>query len=173
MDIANLLGDKTLKPKQKVEKLSSLLLSNLVDPGAVIQFAVSAKESPKATCIEALEFATKERPALLNKKGFEFVSQALTEKAPRVKWESAKVIANTASLHKGALGEAVKNLLQNTEHEGTVVRWSAALALGEILKLETKHRKELLPAIEAIIQREEKDSIRKIYMAAIKKIKQG
>jgi hypothetical protein len=94
----------------------------------------------------------------------------LTAKAPRIKWESAKVIGNTANLFITKLDTPIKNLLVNTEHEGTVVRWSAAFALGEILKLKTKHNKQLLPAIEAICKREEKNSIKKIYLDAMKKI---
>ncbi|GDX53125.1 hypothetical protein LBMAG27_21720 [Bacteroidota bacterium] len=98
-----------------------------------------------------------------------FVSKALAEKAPRIKWESAKVIGNIAHQFPAKLEGAIKNLLVNTEHEGTVVRWSAAFGLGEILKLKTRYNKNLLPAIDSIIQREEKNSIRKIYLEAIKK----
>jgi len=52
---------------------------------------------------------------------------------------------------------------------GTVVRWSAAFALGQIIKLNTLRNKELIPAAEIIINREEKNSIKKIYTEAIKK----
>ena len=57
-----------------------------------------------------------------------------------------------------------------TEHSGTVVRWSAAYALSEILKLKTNANKTLLPTIESIIDKEEKDSIKKIYRKAIKEV---
>jgi HEAT repeat protein len=100
---------------------------------------------------------------------FQFVTQALIAKAPRVKWESARVIGNTAHLFPDKLDEAIKNLLVNSKHEGTVVRWSAAFALGEILKLKTKHNASLLSAIEAICNSDEKSSIKKIYLDAMKK----
>lgn len=137
---------------------------------ALTAFAEKAKDPAKTTCIEALEFATKQKPAIADKKCFLFVSTALTAKAPRVKWESARVIGNVAHLFPDNLDEAIKNLLVNSEHEGTVVRWSAAFALGEILKLRTKYNNQLMPAIEAIIGREEKNSIKKIYLEAVKKI---
>jgi HEAT repeat protein len=94
----------------------------------------------------------------------------LTEKAPRVKWESAKVIGNIAHLYPDKLDDAIKNLLTNTEYDGTVVRWSAAFALGQIIKLKTKRNKILIPAIEAICKREEQNSIGKIYLDALKKV---
>jgi HEAT repeat protein len=118
-----------------------------------------------------LEFATKQDPTIADEKCFNFVANALTAEEARVKWESAKVIGNVAHLFPQQLDEAIINLLANSEHPGTVVRWSAAFALGEILKLKTKHNKELLPAIESIINREEQNSIRKIYLEAIKKVK--
>ena len=169
MNITILLNDKGLKPKVKTETLSSWLLDSRISVDDLTAFAETAKDSAKATCIEALEFATKQKPAIANKKAFQFVTQTLTAKAPRVKWESAKVIGNITHLFTDKLDEAIKNLLDNSEHEGTVVRWSAAFALGEILKLKTDYNSDLMPAIEAICNREEKNSIKKIYFDAIKK----
>jgi hypothetical protein len=169
--IAELLKDKSLKPKQKTETISEWLLESTISVDELIEFAQSAKEAPQATCIEALEFATQSKPEIVDKKAFAFVLETLKAKAPRTKWESAKVVGNTAHLHQKNLGDAIKNLLVNTAHEGTVVRWAAAFALGEIIKLKSKYNKELLPAIDAIILREEKHSIKKIYQAAIKKAK--
>jgi HEAT repeat protein len=171
MDILLLLNDKSIKPKEKTEMLSAWILDGKITINELIQFAETAKEPQKATCIEALEFATKQKPAVMSREGFQFVTQALTEKAPRIKWESAKVIGNTAHLFIAELDEAITNLRNNSSHEGTVVRWSAAFALGEILKLKTKHNDELLPALQNIADKEEKNSIRKIYLDAIKKTK--
>jgi hypothetical protein len=50
-----------------------------------------------------------------------------------------------------------------------VVRWSAAMALGEIIKFKTTVNKNLIPAVDGILKREEKNSIKKIYLAALKK----
>jgi hypothetical protein len=50
-----------------------------------------------------------------------------------------------------------------------VVRWSSAIALSEILTLKPKHYQKLVEAMEAISNREEKNSIKKIYIDAIKK----
>jgi hypothetical protein len=51
------------------------------------------------------------------------------------------------------------------------VRWAAAFALGEIVKLITKQQADLMELIHGICEREEKNSIRKIYEKALKKIK--
>jgi HEAT repeat protein len=137
----------------------------------LLTFAQVAKGAPKATCIEALEFATMQTPTIADEKCLEFVASSLRDKEPRVKWESAKVIGNVAQLFPTKLDTAINNLLVNSEDEGTVVRWAAAYAIGEILKLKTPINATLLPAVEVIINREEKDSIKKIYHKALKAIK--
>lgn len=164
-----LFSDKSIKPKEKTEQLSDAILIEKISVDDIIAFAEKSKDPVKATCIEALEFASKKNPAVITKTAFEFVTESLCAKAPRVKWESAKVIANSAAQFQKNLDKAIGNLLVNTEHDGTVVRWSAAYALGEIVKLKLKHNKDLIPAIETIIQREEKNSIRKIYLDALQK----
>jgi HEAT repeat protein len=171
MDLEKFLNDKSIKPKEKTECISKQLLSSELTIDELIIQAKTYKDSPKATCIEALEFATKTNPQIATIECLNFVSTTLTEKAPRVKWESAKVIGNIAHLYPEKLDVAIANLLTNSEHSGTVVRWSTAFALGQIIK--TKHSKtiSLIPAIEAICEREEKNSIKKIYLDALKKAK--
>lgn len=171
MHIEDLVKDRAIKPKEKTGTISNWLLDGTLDTKDIVRFASKEKAPVKATCIEALEFASKQKPAIANENLLSFVTDALVEKAPRVKWESAKVIANIAHLFPAKLDKTIAHLLINSEHGGTVVRWSAAYALGEILKLKTKYNDELLPAIEAICEREEKNSIRKIYLAAIKALK--
>lgn len=171
MTVSGIIHEKTLRAKQKAALISQLLLEKKLSVNDLVKFAENAKDPAKATCIEALENATRHNPKVANRKSFQFVTRALTSVAPRVKWESARVISNTAHLFSNELSECIKNLLENTEHKGMVVRWSASLALGEILKLRTRHNKDLLPAIEAIHQSEEDNGIKKIYLAAIKNVK--
>ena len=171
MDFQTLLNDKTLKPTQKTELLYKWLTDHPDRISELLDFAKSAKDPIKATCIEAIEFATKANPGIAASECLVFVSKTLTEKAPRVKWESAKVIGNIAHLFPNDLDEAIGNLLTNAEHTGTVVRWSAAFALGEIIKIKHARNADLIPALEAICDNEEKNSIKKIYQAALKKTK--
>jgi hypothetical protein len=170
MDFQIILNDKSIKPKEKTELLSKWILDNPDKQGELIEFAKTSKDPVKATCIEAFEFATKSKPEIADISCLEFVTKTLTEKAPRVRWESAKVIGNIAHLYPRNLDATIINLIINTEHAGTVVRWSAAYALGRIIKIKTKHNKELIPAIETICKREEKNSIRKIYLDALKSV---
>ena len=71
------------------------------------------------------------------------------------------MIGNIAHLYPNKLDRAIGNLLTNSESPGTVVGWAAAIALGEIIKLRTKWNKDLIPAVEAILRREEDNAIKK------------
>lgn len=168
MMIPELLGRKDLKPKQKTESLSKWIADGVVSVNQLIQFANCAKPPILATCIESLEFVTQNKPELLTREGMQFVLTHVNNKAPRVKWECGKVIGNCIHLFSDLAEEALKALLINSEDEGTVVRWSAAFAIGKIYRLQLPLNAELLPAISAIINREEKNSIKKIYHTAVK-----
>lgn len=169
MDFKELINDKSIKTKEKTKILSKWIIENHDKIHLLIDFAKQSKDAQKAGCIEAMEYVSKQNPEISNAEWLEFTTNTLTEKPPRIKWESARVIGNIAKLYPQNLEKAISNLLINSEHEGTVVRWSSAYALGEILKLKTQHNNILIPAIESICEREEKNSIRKIYQLAIKK----
>lgn len=169
MTLEELFKDKTIKGKEQPGIIHKWLLDKTLNADELIHFAQKGKDPVKGACIEAFEYTTKENPAMATKDVYEFATLCLTEKAPRVKWEAAKVIGNVAHLFPKDLDTAIKNLLENTKHDGTVVRWAAAFALGEILKLKTPQNKELLPLLENVAAQEEKNSIKKIYLDAFKK----
>ena len=145
MKLDDIFSDKTLKQKAKVEIISTLVLDKKISIAQLLSFAEKANDTEKATCIESLEFATKKNAGITTEKCLKFVTESLADKVPRVKWESAKVIGNIAHLFPTKLNKVIGNILINSENEGTVVRWAAAFALGEIAKLNTKLNKELLP----------------------------
>ena len=172
MDIKTILADKQIKAKAKVEAIATMLLDEQLTVGELIRVAKGSKDKEKGTCIEALEFATRAKPEVATSACLDFVTEALLDEAPRVKWESAKVVGNIAHRFPERLADAVRNLRANSEHSGTVVRWSAAFALGAIVTLRTRHNKELVPAIEAILNRNDEDkAIKKIYQAALRKVR--
>lgn len=171
MKLDDIFQDKTLKQKAKVEILSALVINKKISIDDLITFAEKANEIEKATCIETIEFMTRQQPALANEKCLKFVTKSLGDDSPRVKWESAKVIGNIAKQFPAKLKPAIKELLVNSEYTGTVVRWATAYALGEIIKLKTNLNQQLLPTIEAICSREKENGVKKKYLDAIKKLK--
>jgi hypothetical protein len=170
MDVSDIIDDKSLKAKTKAERIAALLVNGKLNANDLVKIAKKAGDVNKATLIEALTFATKQVPAIAGLQVYKFLSESLAAEAPRVKWESARAIANIAHLYPAKSGLAIPNLLTNTEHPGTVVRWCAATALAAIIT--TKHRStlDLVPVAEVIIRREEDNAIKKIYQKALKAV---
>lgn len=168
MTLEELFADKALKAKDRSAQLQHLLDAGGVKQAALIAFAEHAKAPVKATCIEGLEYVTKNKPAFLSEAGLELCLRALADKEPRVKWEAARVIGNSIHRFPQRAEEVMAALLPHATHVGTVVRWSVAFALGRLIGMGTPLNKKLVPKAEAIAREEEKNSIRKIYEAAIK-----
>ena len=161
--------DRQSTEKQKTEWLASGLLDGRWSVQACLEAYENAKEKEKATCVEACTFATAKQPDLIDKDSFTEISSYLKAKTPRLIWESCRLIAQTISLHPATWKRLLPDLLTLSEHPGTVVRWSAAQALTAIYLHIPSSRKTLADIFGAILAREEKNSIRKIYLQAEKK----
>lgn len=171
MTIEQVFEDKALKAKAKVATLGEWLLSKELLVEELLAYAEKQKATNKATCIEAIEYATKKDLAIASEALLLYVTKALKDSEPRVKWESAKVIGNIAKSFPAKLEACVPNLLLNATHTGTVVRWATAYALAEILKLKTAINPKLLPKIEELCEQEEDNGVKKKYAEALKKVK--
>lgn len=171
MTLEEIFKDKSIKAKAKVATIGEWLLNNELPIEELLAYAENQKATDKATCIEAIEYATKKEPTLATESLFTYVTKALKDTEPRVKWESANVIGNVAKLFPTQLNNSIKNLLPNAEHSGAVVRWASAYALAEILKLKTDNNKKLLPKVEAICEKEKDNGVKKKYLDALKKVK--
>lgn len=154
--------------KEQTESLCNMLLENRISIEQLIIFSTLAKESGKVICIEALEKATRINPAIADERCLMFATQALLENTPQVKWTAAKIIGNIVHQFPGKLSKTISNLIVNTEHTATAVRANTAFALGEIFKLKTHHNMDLQFIFQTIIHKEKRNSIKKIYVSALK-----
>lgn len=169
MKIEDIFQDKNIKAKGKVAIIGEWLINNEIPLEELLAYAEKQKATDKATCIEAIEYATKKAPAIANEGLLNYITKTLKDDEPRVKWESAKVIGNIAKIFPTQLDKAITHLLPNATSTGTVVRWATAYALAEILKLNTDQK--LLSEIEALCEKEKDNGVRKKYLVAIKKVK--
>jgi HEAT repeat protein len=168
MELKTVFSDKTTNSKGKTVTLAKSVLENKITINEIIDFASTQKDPIKATCIETIEVVTQSNPELASEKTLDFVISSLSDKAPRIKWESARVIANTIQLFPKKQSTAISSLLRNTTHEGTVVRWSAAMALAAILKTGSAESKTIITKIKDLAEKEEKNSIKRIYGSVLK-----
>lgn len=171
MTIEQVFQDKSIKAKAKVSTIGEWLMKGELTIDEWLAFAENQKGTDKATCIESAEYATKKSPHIADEYLLAFVTNALNDDEPRVKWESARVIGNIAKKFPDQMEKCVSTLLSNAESTGTVVRWATAYALAEILKLKTDLNKNLLPKMVTLCEIEEDNGVKKKYLEALKKVK--
>lgn len=155
------------KPKELVLSLSNIVKK---DKSLLKQFEVCLKAgntAEKGICMEVLEFVSQEKPEFA-RPYIEVVIKYLADPAPKVKWEAARVIGNISSRFPAETLKAVPNLIKNTGDKGTVVRWSAAYALSEILKSNKTVRSKLLPQVESLLKNEKSNGVKNVYLKALK-----
>ena len=156
MLIDEVFNNKEMKTKEKTKLLSNAVIENEITIDMIMDYSKEAKIPIKGTCMEVLEAATSGNPEIASEKLLEFAERNLLEKAPRIKWESAKVIGNIAHLFPEQLEPSIEHLLVNTSHDGTVVRWSAAYALTKIASLSKYRNSKLIGQLTEVSATEEK-----------------
>jgi hypothetical protein len=166
-DLDELLGDKSVKPKDKVGTLSNWLLDSHMTTDELISFCRKSRAPVQAICLAALELATKSEPTFIDKNCFSFVANCLSSDSPAIKREAARVIANTAENFRKDLKPAIPPLIENAYNDGTVVRWSAATALAAIADVDAKHNELIRSHATSLLEKEVQPSIQKIYKSIL------
>lgn len=86
MTIEDVFQDKTIKAKGKVATIGEWLINNELPVDELLAYAEQQKATDKATCIEAVEYATKKLPGITSESLLDYVTDALKDAEPRVKW---------------------------------------------------------------------------------------
>ena len=156
-----------LKPKEKITLLAKEIKKDKKFVDEIVSYFESAPAGDQGHLIESLEYASQDSPELVAPY-VDFVIEHLEDKAPRVKWECARIIANLALKFSDKTEKAIPALLKNAKDKGTVVRWSVALALGEIAKSNSSIQKTLLPKMKELVKKETNNGVKNVYLKALK-----
>ncbi len=162
-----ILLSKTIKPKEKIELLANLFLTERKLSRELIDLMAVAGDSERGNCMSALTLISKTEPKFFTG-SIDFIQQQLSAKAPRVCWEAAETIGNLAPHFPSDCAQAIPALQKMLQGEGTVLRWSAAYALTELAKANATARVELLPFFEQALLSEENNAIKKMFQKALK-----
>jgi len=170
MQIMEEIRDWGGKPKELIVKLSEKAKEN---PELLEQVELGLKEGSKVEkgiCAEVMEYVSKDKPKLVVPY-LNTVMEYLNFDASRVKWETARVIGNVSSVSPDKVTETIPKLMTNTHDKSTVVRWSAAFALTEIAKNNAEVRDELVSKLKEIVEREDNNGVKNVYLKGLKEIR--
>lgn len=170
MNILDEIRNSKKNSKQLLFEISQALIKDHKLLGQIKEGLSAGSKVEKGILMESLEYASKDDPSIAENMIDTVVDYLDYEDSPRVKWEGARVIANISQRYPEKAVRAVDKLLENAKDQGTVVRWSAAFALGEIAKYNLKARAGLLPKIEAVLKKEQNSGVKNVYLKALKTI---
>lgn len=173
MTIDEILDSDHLRAKAKARAIADLLSTGKAQPGALGRVLRDVDETDRATLIEGVEGAARKKPSVIDAESFAVLTEYLGDDAPRVRWEAARALEHAVGLHRSLVAAATAKLLVNAKDSGTVVRWSAARALARIAHLDKPPDGRLVDRITRLSEAEEDEGIRKIYDAAVSRVRKG
>lgn len=167
--MVSLLTDLRAEKRGAKEQVTYLAARLSADPALLAELPEAlafAKTPEQGALVEALTVVTEATPRAAAGL-IPTVIVCLDSKSPRVRWEAARTLANAAATFPKACSEAVPALLANTTHDGTVVRWSAAVALVAVYKVNPSLQAELQIEIHGVLQRETNSGVRNVYLKGL------
>jgi hypothetical protein len=151
------------------QMLAEALKSNRDSVSQAIDYFAKAPAGEKGHIIEAIELITKNEPRFASA-CLDFIFSNIDHKAPRVRWEAQRIVANIAREFPEKVVEAIPGIIENTRDKGTVVRWSAASALVAIARANIETQKQLVPFFSEIVKTETNNGVKNIYLKGLKAI---
>ena len=95
----------------------------------------------------------------------------ITADSNSVKREAARIVGNIAHLFPNDLEVAMKRLMENSNDEGTVVRWSSAYAFARIIQIQQHANSELFDILTKWSDEELENGIKNQLLGGLKKAK--
>ena len=172
MDPVETILRSAMKPKEKQAALVEAVCGGAITGGELMAFFTSASYVDKGSCADAMKHIAERNPEILGPH-IDTLVQYINHKAPMVKWGVSEAVGNCAAKYPDKTAAAVPFLLQNTienEINTTVVRWCAAYCLAEIARHCEKARKELVPEIKKLAEKEKNNGVRNVYLKALQNI---
>ena len=155
------------KPKEKISLLANKVKKNNKFLEQLVEYFAVGSVVDKGNCVEVMEYVSKDKPEVVLSH-INFIIEHINDDAPKVKWETARVIGNFAQKYSRKIEKAIPKLLINTNDGSTVVRWSSAFALTEIAKYNSERQKELISKFKSIVQAEQNNGVKNVYLKALK-----
>ncbi len=163
-----------IKPTDKQIRLVEGIISGEIPVEKFMDYFVTARGVDKGACADAMKHISLKSPGLLAPY-IDTLIRYVNYPLPRVRWGVPESIGNLAKDYPELVVNAIPSLLKNTTQDktnGTVVRWCAAYALGEIAKNNPGTRADLVSIINDLIAKEQNNGVKNVYIKALKAINQ-
>ena len=165
----NILRDKSLKGVARRLAVIELMLNGECPLASLEDLMPQLDERESATVLEALEEISNKKLMPLEVGHLSLVIPYIASSNNSCRREASRTVGNLAVTFPNEVGDAILLLMPNTADESTVVRWSAAYALGRIIVLPSYAQSGLYDELQQIAATETEHGVKSQYDKALKK----
>ena len=169
MTIIEIINDKSLKRLEKRKSIVTAIVSKEVDCSIIIGTCESLPEKKCSLLLEAIEEVSRSKEFTLEEDYLDLAQKYILSSDNSCKREASRIVGNLADKFPTKLDDAIIDLLQNTDNEGTVIRWASAYALSRIIVIPQYAKSSLFEQISDLCAKEEENGVKNQYIKALKK----
>lgn len=169
MTIIEIINGKSLKRLEKRKSIVTAIVSKEVDCSIIIGTCESLPEKKCSLLLEAIEEVSRSKEFTLEEDYLDLAQKYILSSDNSCKREASRIVGNLADKFPTKLDDAIIDLLQNTDNEGTVIRWASAYALSRIIVIPQYAKSSLFEQISDLCAKEEENGVKNQYIKALKK----
>lgn len=162
----DILNSKELNASKKQRTIEELIVCGKENTDSIISVAEELNDKHLAIVLSALESISRSHPDMV----LDFAAKHIDSANNSVKREASRIVGNLCGFYSSIPDSAIRKLLDNTNNESTVVRWSSAYALSRIILTEKYISSDLVNRVENICEKEEDNGVKNQYIKSLKKI---
>lgn len=169
MTIEQIIDEKSVKRLEKRNALIKGIINGNFDFSEVSAACSLLPEKKISLLLEAIEEVSRSKEFSLGEDYLNLSERYVLSSDPSCKREASRIVGNLAAAFPTKLDHAVTALLQNANHDGTVIRWASAYALSRIVILPQYARGPLFEQISDLYEKEKETGVKNQYSKALKK----
>lgn len=169
MTIKQIIDDKAVKRLEKRNVLVEGIINGNFDFSAVSAACSLLPEKKISLLLEAIEEVSRSKEFVLEEDYLKLSESYILSSDPSCKREASRIVGNLAAAFPENLDHAITALMQNANHDGTVIRWASAYALSRIVIIPQYARGPLFEQISNLCEKEKETGVKNQYSKALKK----
>ncbi len=169
MTIKQIIDDKSLKRLEKRKAIVEGIVNGSFDFSAISAACSFLPEKNISLLLETMEEVSRSKEFSLGEDYLNLAERYILSSDPSCKREASRIVGNLTAAFPAKLDRAITALLQNADHDGTVIRWASAYALSRIVIIPQYARGPLFEQISSLCEKEEENGVKNQYRKALKK----
>lgn len=169
MTITEIMNNKSLRRLEKRNSLAEAIINREFNFSIILGACESLPEKNISLLLEAIEEVSRSKEFALEADYLDLAEKYISSSDNSCKREASRIVGNLADKFPTKLDNAITALLQNTENEGTVIRWASAYALSRIVIIPQYAKSPLFEQISDLCEKENDSGVKNQYIKALKK----